>query len=534
MPTRKRLAKRNAQTDDKPGGAQQLVIDFEAERKRRMRYGALPKPPEEVAFAYAKAKDRTTNEGEVIAWLMTRPEWLETVGAACDAIEAARPARGPAPSYSTMELEGAAFFQFMFGLRTYRAARNYLDGCRGRRARVALNFDHPRKTRCPQPLELLNGVPSEATMSRHQQRFPVELRVQLYRLYFARLGQLNATDPELREGLRILNIDGSAQLTSFTCPVRDDEGNIRNAKRVTCPEGSYIGHDAPPEKQGMGFGVVPLICGNGLPWAYEHGPITINEGAAAISAVKTFGENILPLIPGSELTVFCADSGFQNRALRALVRSYGMVENIHECSHTKGRASTDREVTSTSRRELEIEGYPKWYANGHRELKCRCGDAHIFRRTELDKNGEAVIRVEGRCAKCGSLTITSGLWKTVVDTRRPTGDPRGMRRLVRVQNGDPASVIDWQFGNPLTFNDPLAEAYGNMRFGHGEGFNGACVTRFKLLKTKGHYRTQAKAELHALSVFCAMHGITAYRRDAPAARGETEAPEAPLQLAAAA
>jgi hypothetical protein len=62
-------------------------------------------------------------------------------------------------------------------------------------------------------------------------------------------------------------------------------------------------------------------------------------------------------------------------------------------------------------------------------------------------------------------------------------------------------------------DDEVARRYGDMRFGHGEGFNGSAVKRFKLFKTKGYLRNQAQAELHCLMVFSAMHGLTQRRRE---------------------
>jgi hypothetical protein len=47
-----------------------------------------------------------------------------------------------------------------------------------------------------------------------------------------------------------------------------------------------------------------------------------------------------------------------------------------------------------------------------------------------------------------------------------------------------------------------------MRFGNGEGFNGTMVKRFKLLKTKGYYRTKVQAELHRVMVFAGIHALT--------------------------
>jgi hypothetical protein len=67
--------------------------------------------------------------------------------------------------------------------------------------------------------------------------------------------------------------------------------------------------------------------------------------------------------------------------------------------------------------------------------------------------------------------------------------------------------------NPLSYHDELAAQYGDIRFGHGEGFNGACVKRFKLLKTKAYLESAARAELHCVMVFCTQHGLTQRRRE---------------------
>jgi len=45
------------------------------------------------------------------------------------------------------------------------------------------------------------------------------------------------------------------------------------------------------------------------------------------------------------------------------VRELGLIENIHEVSHAKGRESTDRERAAVDRRELDIQGYPNWVRN---------------------------------------------------------------------------------------------------------------------------------------------------------------------------
>jgi hypothetical protein len=508
----RRAKKQNDTRSQKPG--QQLVLDPAVARQRRMRFPEnFPVPPEDVAVPYAKRHIDDFDAGELVAWLVGRPEWDETIGAECDLVETERPSKGPRPSYDTRELEKALFFQVVAGIRTYRAARDRLAGDRGSRARAALGFDQPREPRCPQELKLYAGVPSEATMSRHRKRFPHERRVAVYKRYFHRLRVENVKDPVLAEGLRILGIDGSAQLTSLTCPKlhSDGSGVIVNASRVTCPEGGYVGKDAPSEKQGMGFGVVPLTSIHGLPWAYEHGRINLKEGDACVSALDDFIANVLPHVGELGLGVLAADSGFSRQDIRGRLRSIGYLDCIHEVSHAQNRESTDRDREAAARRRFDIEDYPNWYADGFRELHCRCGKGHTFRRVQKT-NGRAVARVEGTCASCGTITVTSGRWKAVRDTTRPNGHPHGQQRFARVHTTDPESVIDWTMGNPLSFNDPLAAKYGSMRFGHGEGFNGTAVERFKLLKTKGYYCTKAQAELHCLMVFCVMHGETMRQR----------------------
>jgi len=489
----------------------QLVLDFEG-RKRRLRYGPLPKPPSEVKVPYAKRHDKKdTDEGEVVAWLTAQPEWLETVGAECDAIDSERAKKGPCGSYTARELEGILFYGAMCGIRTYRSVRNRLASDRGQRACVALGLTQERERRCPSDRKLTLGIPSEATMSRHKKSFPVERHKRAYFAYYDRLRKLNAQDPELRKALRHLYMDGVKQLTTLTCPKYDLETRrIVNAGAVTCPDGGFIGRDAPESKQGMGFALVTLTCANALPWSYSHGPINLSEADHGMRALKDFNANVLSVMGEPELRVLTADSGFQKPALRALCRKMGISENISEVSHVVGRASTERERESGDRRQLDIGGYPNWFANGHREVKCRCGCAEFFRRFGL-KGRRAFARVEGRCPNCGNVTFTSGLWKTVKDTTRPVGDVRGAQKLMRVQKGDPADVVDWAFGNPLTFNDLIARVLGARRFGHNEGFNGACATRYKALC--GYFRNKAEAELRALMVFCAMHGETQYRRE---------------------
>jgi hypothetical protein len=80
-------------------------------------------------------------------------------------------------------------------------------------------------------------------------------------------------------------------------------------------------------------------------------------------------------------------------------------------------------------------------------------------------------------------------------------------------------------GNPLTFHDPLSAKYGSARFGQNEGFHGAMVTRFGLLKEKAWYRDRRQAERDLFLIFSAMHSLAKEQRRLAA---QTAVPTAPL------
>lgn len=134
-------------------------------------------------------------------------------------------------------------------------------------------------------------------------------------------------------------------------------------------------------------------------------------------------------------------------------------------------------------------------------LYCVCGEYKLARRISRDKDGKAIVRVEGECRNCGSITITSGKWRTA-------DKPKSFVRCLPGQENE----ADWSFGNPFTFNDPTAKAFGRARFGHGEGFHGHLVTRFGLLKGKSWYRRREQAQLDFLMIFCSMHALAMEQR----------------------
>jgi hypothetical protein len=95
--------------------------------------------------------------------------------------------------------------------------------------------------------------------------------------------------------------------------------------------------------------------------------------------------------------------------------------------------------------------------------------------------------------------VTSGDWRRVLN---PDG-------FVRVNPKDKASVrdADLAFGNPLTYGDSRAAAYGRNRYAQGEGLHGSTTTRWNLFKDKAYHKRINQARLDVLLTYCLMHGL---------------------------
>lgn len=282
-----------------------------------------------------------------------------------------------------------------------------------------------------------------------------------------------------------------------------------------------------PGKDGHGFNMVAVTTSTGLPLAYRLTPLATKGHGEADTALAMFREEwqreVAPRLD-PKLAVLTGDAAYKKPELRAQLRDFGIVENCHSVSH--GKSETNKEnAEKHDHTVFQIQGYRNWRANGHRELYCVCGQCKVARRISRDTNGRAVVRVEGDCPTCGSITITSGKWRT-------TDNPKS---FVRCLPGE-EDKADWSFGNPFTFHDPTAKAFGRARFGHGEGFHGHLVTRFGLLKGKSWYRRREQAQLDFLMIFCSMHalGMEQRRRANQPTRIKAKRASAPPGLAAAA
>lgn len=226
-----------------------------------------------------------------------------------------------------------------------------------------------------------------------------------------------------------------------------------------------------PGKDGHGFNMVTVTTSTGLPLAYRIVPLATEGHGEADTALAMFREewreHVQPHLD-PQLRVLTADSAYKKRELRAELRAelreLGIVENCHAVSHARRKTSQENAAKHDAM-NFQIQGYPNWRANGHRELFCSCDKGKVTPRVSRHESGRAVVRVEGECKSCGSITITSGKWRAA----------QNPRRFVRCLP-DEQDQADWLFGNPFTFNDDRARAFGRARFGHNEGFHGHLLT----------------------------------------------------------
>jgi hypothetical protein len=479
------------------------------------RPASLPKLDGPALVPYAKCRDelRGVGEGQLTRLILDTNAWAEVMAPILDALdEETKGRRGPARLFTAHELEAVLLFQRVCGLRSYREARDRLAGDRPE-ARRLLGLAQAKQRHASAVVHLRDGIPSEATVSRHKARFGETTRLEAYSGLFDRLLDEHLQDPDMREEARILDLDGSHILTHYTCP-KTRRGTLMNEASVTCPEGGFL----PPNsdgKGGHGFNMVSLTTATGLPLAWQVRPINSSEKVVAESLLQgEFAQKVQPKLDQSKLGVLSADGAFHSQPIRKLASGLGLVTNIHLSSHADRQSSRDS-AAERGRTKFAIDGYPNWKATGHRELVCDCGQGSVARVLKRrSEDGRAVTRVEGRCSNCGNITITAGLWRTA----------QNPKRFARVLTAD-RERADWTFGNPLTYNDPIASEFGTGRFGHQEGFHGALVSRFSFLKTKHWYRRKAQAELDATMTFCIMHAAAMEQRKrarlAPSAQART-------------
>jgi hypothetical protein len=547
-------------------------------RQRRNRRGKYPERLDR-AVPYAKSNEHLKAYAEegILETFLKSPAWQAVMGPALKAHdEKTRYKNGKVePAYEAWQLEAVLLYQRICGFGSYKRTRTVLASDVGAGARKLAGLNKKRNK--DKVMKLRDGVPSEATMSRYRmsfapdqslptferQRAAFKARGELYAKFEQVLLEEHLKDPELRKEARLLYMDGTAVHTHYTCRitkkgevqndeprrrekcgrvrVEDEQGNVvwdgvpndEEWARIEAnggpgqrywtitSNGGFLGYKAGRNRAGHGWNLIIICTQSGVPLVWRVVPLNYSEKRAGREVLGDLGERVMPhLGPRDEgETVLTADAGFTGNRTRKACRKIGIHENIQLVSGSDSarskahRAKRDKQVIP-----FKGKKHKDWFTNGHRELKCRCGKAHIFRRPGRDKDGAAVCRVEGSCENCGSFTVTSGQWLLAYNPMQ----------WVQVMPWE-RERADLLLGNPLTFNEPLAKEFGQGRFGQQEGFFGAMSRRFGVNNGKRWVRWGEQVELEVSMTFCVMH-VMAMEQRKLAADGAALGPAPPGQV----
>jgi hypothetical protein len=488
-------------------------------RKRRASYGAFPEPLKgDVPYANSRPELAGISLGEKVQLVMATTAWREMLLPLLAQLDAERPRKGPSPAYTSEELESCLLYQRLAGASTYGAARTQLAGDRGEADRIALGFDRPRK-RVGAGLRVvksLDGVPSEVTVWRHKQRFGLDAHVAAYRQLFERLvaEHFEEFPEEMHDESRIVHWDGSVLISHYTSfeHLNRETGEI---KPPTLNGGGYRPRTKDNGgKDGHGFNMVAAVTQTGLPVAGRLTPINTPEARTAREILENeWRDTVAPYLRDESVRVMAFDAAYSGGHMREAVHQAGFIPNCHPVSHgarKRSEANAERKNKAT----LKIRYHEgNWHLNGHHELACACGQGKTMRRARKKQSGEAVAALEGSCPNCGSVSLTAGQWRLFNN-----------KKAVARALPDEQDKRDWRIGNPLTFHDPLSAQYGSARFGQNEGFHGALVTRFGLLRGKSWYRDSRAAERDVFQVFSIMHALAMEQRRRAAKQDAVPAP----------
>jgi hypothetical protein len=379
-----------------------------------------------------------------------------------------------------------------------------------------------------------------------------------------------AKSPEAAEGSRALFMDGTSLNPYFDClitrngvpqndkpralkrcqvkPVLDERGKVvwngvlseerwssladqdKSFRRYWAysADGGF-GASNSPSRSGHGYSIVNIVDSSGLPIDFNVAPINPDESKSGALLLDRLGPT-LSLFPQNGIRVFGADSGFTGYPVRSRIRALGMLENIHVVSG----APSDRSKNEREKRRAEQRRIPsvdpktgkihkKWHSNGLFELFCDCGRGEVQKRFRHDQSGKLIPSLEGQCRSCGPITITSGRWTY-----------KG-GEWVKVITSNHLDEPDLAFGNPLTFDSPIAKAYGRRRFALQEGVHSILSNRFGLTRGRRRVKYADEARLQTAMTCSVMHLLADVQRrgqvQGTASRQPPQLP-APAQVAA--
>jgi hypothetical protein len=491
-------------------------------RKRRAsRSATLPPPPEDRTLDYAASREelRGIEPGEVVLAVEELRGFREVVRPALEAADAARlqpkpgeqKRRGRRPSFHALDYWRLEMLRRVIASHSTIHTRDWLTTDKATRTRELLGFDKARAHYGGKPKKWMDGIPSDGWMSDFRTRWmpEAELAALMEQLERWALAEKMTSLPGMREECRTLHADGSKLETHATPPklrdgkVRNEWKKGRDGKRVpaiTAPDAGFVPNDGKnADHSGAGWNIVMVMSSKGTVLAHRNVPLNASESGTLAQMAPEVGEALTSLDVGPELRVLTTDGAFHSHATRRALRGVGIVENTHLSSHGNG-VSARREASRRTKKRYAIDGHPNWFATGHRELVCRCERGKTARVVGIDARGQAVARVKGECAECGSVLITSGLWRLSKN-----------EKFVRCRPSE-RGAADFDFGNPLTFNDPLSKEYGLARFNGQEGAFGSQFTqRWKLLKSKRWFYRQTQVDLEVAAVVTITHALSLER-----------------------
>jgi hypothetical protein len=504
--------------------ALRAVPAIEGVRKRRAsRSATLPPAPEDRTLDYAASREELhgIEPGEVVLAVERLDGFREVVRPALEAADAARlqpkpgeqKRRGRRPSFHALDYWRLEMLRRVIASHSTIHTRDWLTTDKAARTRELLGFDVARAHYGGKPKKWMDGIPSDGWMSDFRIKWlpEAELADLMEQLERWALAEKMAALPEMREECRTLHADGSKLETHGTAPKLKD-GRVtnewkkgRDGKRVpaiTAPEAGFVpnskGNNA--DHSGSGWNIVMVMSSKGTVLAHRNVPLNTSESGTLAEMAPEVGQ-ALDALGEPELRVLTTDAAFHSHETRRALRGVGILENTHLSSHGNTE-SARRSAASRAKKRYAIDGHPNWLATGHREIVCRCEQGKTARVAGIDARGGAVARLRGECPKCGSILITSGLW-------RLAGNEKFVKCLPSERSEDGA---EFDFGNPLTFHDELAQEYGRQRFNGQEGAFGSQFTqRWKLLKSKRWFYRQTQVNLEVAAVVTITHALSLER-----------------------
>lgn len=319
-------------------------------------------------------------------------------------------------------------------------------------------------------------IPSEATFSRYGALVPHEARAAAARDLFEAIRDYALTLPEVIEQLKVLYLD-SFDVFITGKPAGDTDPDLTDEERAiaeTMPRrhrrvegaGRRARNNEGRKPAGAGFKIHDVVIGFSLPLILDVGPINEHDKTAAMRSLVPELGSLLAQFPRA-VRVVVADSAYWGRDLTKALYKIDCVPNIHLSTHA-ARPTSQRLAARRNLERVPIRD-TDWEANGHYEFFCKCGDGTTSARIRLGER-RVLAATELTCGTCGNTTITAGRW-------RLQQNPKEWRKI---RPGDPEDTYQPAFGNPLTFNDPRAKAYGEGRFGHQERFHSQLQRGFNL------------------------------------------------------